>query len=366
MKKVLILANSSGGLYSFRKELIEKMISNGYVVYASTPFDDCIEELRTLGVNLIQTNMDRRGMHPLKDIKLILHYRKIIKQVRPSLIITYTIKPNLYGATVARLLKVQYAINITGLGTVFQNDSFVRKMVVQWYKFVCKKVKVIFFENEGNKNTFLDFNIVNENKCCVLNGAGVNTDHFYFSDYPPITDKIHFLFIGRIMKEKGVDELFWAIRKLYDEGNNIVLDVVGTFEDDYEKKIKELGQKGCLHYYGYQKDVRPFIEQCHCFILPSYHEGMANTLLECASMGRPLITSDIHGCKEAVIDGENGYLVKIKNKNDLYEKISIFINSSTILKIEQGKVSRKHIMTRFNKKNVVSKTIDCLSYEEDC
>ncbi len=360
MKKVLILANSSGGLYSFRKELIEKMISNGYVVYASTPFDDCIEELRTLGVNLIQTNMDRRGMNPLKDIKLILHYRKIIKQVRPSLIITYTIKPNLYGATVARLLKVQYAINITGLGTVFQNDSFVKKMVVQWYKFVCKKVKVIFFENEGNKNTFLDFNIVNENKCCVLNGAGVNTDHFYFTEYPPITDKIHFLFIGRIMKEKGVEELFWAIRKLYDEDNNIVLDVVGTFEDDYKEKIKELEQKGCLHYYGYQKDVRPFIEQCHCFILPSYHEGMANTLLECASMGRPLITSDIHGCKEAVIDGENGYLVKVKDRYDLYKIITQFIKNDFDFKMIMGKRSRNYMLKVFEKNKVVDYTIHLL------
>ena len=356
-KKILILANNSGGLYGFRKELMQELISRGYEVYASTPFDDFIDELKELGVHLIQTEMDRRGMNPLKDFKLILHYRKIIKQVRPSLIITYTIKPNLYGATVARLLKVQYAINITGLGTAFQNDNFVRRMVVRWYKFVCKKVKVIFFENEGNKNTFLDFNIVNENKCCVLNGAGVNTDHFYFTEYPPITDKIHFLFIGRIMKEKGVDELFWAIEKIYENNKNIILDVVGSFEDDYEEKIKELEQNGCLHYYGYQKDVRPFIRQCHCFVLPSYHEGMANTLLESASMGRPLITSNIHGCKEAIIDGENGYLVNVKDKKNLLYHIQEFISLSYEQRVFMSHQSRIYIKEQFDKKLIVSKTI---------
>lgn len=356
-KKILILANNSGGLYGFRKELMQELISRGYEVYASTPFDNFIDELKKLGVHLIQTKMDRRGMNPLKDFKLILHYRKIIKQVTPSLIITYTIKPNLYGATAARLLKVQYAINITGLGTAFQDDNFIKKMVVQWYKFVCKKVKVIFFENEGNKNTFLDFNIVNENKCCVLNGAGVNTDHFYFTEYPPITDKIHFLFIGRIMKEKGVDELFWTIEKLYENNKNIILDVVGSFEDDYEEKIKELEQKGCLHYYGYQKDVRPFIQQSHCFVLPSYHEGMANTLLECASMGRPLITSNIHGCKEAVVDGENGYLVEVKDKVELFYKMKKFSELSLEEKKKKGMVSREYTKNIFSKEKVVKITI---------
>lgn len=358
--KILILANNSGGLYGFRKELIQELIAQGYEVYASTPFDNHIDDLMQLGIHLIETKINRRGINPINDFKLILDYFKIIKKIRPSLIITYTIKPNLYGGSVARILKIPYAINITGLGTAFQNDNLLRKFVVAWYKFACKKVKVLFFENEGNKNLFLDFNIVDSDKCCVLHGAGVNTEHYYFTKYPPIEDKLHFLFIGRIMKEKGVDELFWAIDKLYQNNKNIILDVVGSFEDDYESKIKDLEQKGCLHYYGYQNDVRPFIKQCHCFVLPSYHEGMANTLLECAAMGRPLITSNIHGCKEAVIDGKNGYLVAVKNQEDLYEKLSFFINVDFESKKNMCVESRKHIVENFDKYKVVNATISAM------
>lgn len=358
--KILILANNSGGLYGFRKELIQELIAQGYEVYASTPFDNHIDDLTQLGIHLIETKIDRRGINPINDFKLILDYFNIIKKIRPSLIITYTIKPNLYGGSVARILKIPYAINITGLGTTFQNDNLLRKFVVAWYKFACKKVKVLFFENEGNKNLFLDFNIVDSDKCCVLHGAGVNTEHYYFTKYPSIEDKLHFLFIGRIMKEKGVDELFWAIDKLYQNNKNIILDVVGSFEDDYESKIKDLEQKGCLHYYGYQNDVRPFIKQCHCFVLPSYHEGMANTLLECAAMGRPLITSNIHGCKEAVIDGKNGYLVEVNNQKDLYEKLSLFININFESKKNMCVESRKHIVENFDKYKVVNATISAM------
>lgn len=356
-KKILILANNSGGLYGFRKELMQELISQGHVVYASTPFDDFVDELRGMGVILIETDINRRGMNPIKDSKLILEYIKIIKKIKPSLIITYTIKPNLYGAGIARLLKVPYAINITGLGSAFQNDGLLKKMVIKWYKFVCKRVKVAFFENVGNKNLFTSLRIIDGKKCCVLNGAGVNTKQYYFSKYPEIKDKIHFLFIGRIMKEKGVDELFWCVEELYKENKKIVLDVVGSFEDNYEDKIHHLEEKGCLHYYGYQKDVRPFIERCHCFILPSYHEGMANTLLECASMGRPLITSDIHGCKESVINGGNGYIVKVKNTYELFNKMKEFIGLSIAEKANMGAASRRIVESKFQKSMVVQETL---------
>ncbi|MEF2782007.1 MAG: glycosyltransferase family 4 protein [Clostridium sp.] len=358
--KILILTNNSGGLYRFRKELISSLISSNIEVIASTPFDNNVEDLKQLGIKLIEIDINRRGMNPIKDSKLILDYFRLIKKEKPSLIITYTIKPNLYGTLIARFLKIPYAINITGLGSVFQNDNWLRKMIIGWYKFVCKKVKVIFFENEGNKQTFLDFNIVEENKTCVLNGAGVNLHDFYFSEYPDSDDKIHFLFIGRIMKEKGVDELFWAIEKIHKQNKNVVLDILGSYEDNYQSKIDNLVENGIVNYYGVQNDVRPFIKKSHCFVLPSYHEGMANTLLENAAMGRPLITSNIFGCKEAVIDKKNGYLIEVKNKDDLYDKMQTFIHLPLEEKQKMGKFSRKHIEDIFDKEKVVKKTIKYL------
>lgn len=295
-------------------------------------------------------------MNPVKDLHLLLEYFKLIRKIKPQLIISYTIKPNLYGCTIARLMKIPYAINITGLGTAFQKDDFLKKLVIIWYKFVCKKSKTVFFENVGNRDIFIKDSIVEENKCCVLNGAGVNLDDFYFEEYPKDENVIHYLFIGRIMKEKGIEELFQSITKLHDEyGDHVVLDVLGNYEDNYREVIDNLVNKNIIHYYGYQEDVRPFIKKCHCFALPSYHEGMANTLLEAASMGRPLITSNIHGCKEAV--ESNGYLVNIKDADDLYMRLKDFIELSYEEKVIMARNSRIRMERVFDKKKVVESTM---------
>lgn len=353
--RILILANNSGGLYRFRKELIIELNQRGYEVIVITPFDNNIKDLEELGIKLIEIKIDRRGMNLIKDLNLLLKYYKYIRKINPYLIISYTIKPNLYGGIIARLLKKEYAINITGLGTTFQNEGILNKLIIQLYKFVCKKVKIVYFENVENKNIFVSNKIILENKCCVLNGAGVNLNDFSFRQYPCTTQEIHFLFIGRIMREKGIDELLWAIKKLHKENNIIVLDIIGNFEEDYKEEIERLEKRGIINYYGYQEDVRPFIEKSHCFVLPSHHEGMANTLLECAAMGRPLITSDIHGCLEAI--NENGYLCKVKNKRDLYEKMNQFINLDYENKKKLGNNSRKNMERNFSKDVVVNKTI---------
>lgn len=356
-KRILVLANNSGGLYRFRKELLGEIINQGYEVIASTPFDENVDDLKKLGVSLIETKMDRRGMNPIKDFNLLLDYFKLVKIFKPQLIITYTIKPNLYGCTIARLTKVPYAINITGLGTAFQNNGMLNKLVTIWYSFVCKRVKIIFFENEENKNVFVENNIVIENKCCVLNGAGVNILDFSYEEYPKDESIIHFLFIGRIMKEKGVEELFCAVEKLYEESNHIVLDVLGNYEDNYREVIDSLTKRGIVNYYGYQSDVRPFIKQCHCFVLPSYHEGMANTNLESAAMGRPVITSDIPGCREAIVDNTSGYLCKKKDTNDLYKVMKRFIKLTHDEKRKMGILGRKRMESIFDKKKVIEKTM---------
>ena len=354
-KKILILANNSGGLYRFRKELISDMINKEYEVIVSTPFDDNIENLNELGISLVETKINRRGMNPVKDIRLLLDYFKLIRKTKPQLVISYTIKPNLYGCSIARLLKIPYTINITGLGTAFQKDNFLKKMVIFWYKFACKKAKIIFLENVGNKNIFVENNIIEKNKYCVLNGAGVNLDYFYFEKYPENDDIVHFLFIGRIMKEKGIDELLFAAKKIKKEYPDVEFDIVGPMEDDYKNKIEEYVNSNTINYYEYQSDVKKFIKQCHCFILPSYHEGMANTLLEAGSMGRPLITSNIHGCKEAI--DNNGYLVKVRDKEDLYEKIKMFIELDHEKKVNMALNSRKHIEKVFDKRKVVKETM---------
>ncbi len=356
MKRILILANFDVGLYKFRKELIQELLNQGNEVYISLPDGELVHNLEKMGCKFVNTAVDRRGINPKTDAKLMFFYKKLLKKLKPDLVITYTIKPNIYGGLMCRMLRVPYAVNITGLGTAFQSESIIKTLVTFLYKIALKKAKVVFFENVGNKQTFLDLNILKEKQICVLNGAGVNLEEYPFCEYPS-EGETRFLFIGRVMKEKGVDELFEAAERIQKQHSDVFFDVVGPLEDDYKARIDELVQRGIIVYYGYQKDVKPYIEKCHCFVLPSYHEGMANTLLEAGAMGRPLITSNIHGCMEAVEVGKNGYLTMVKDTESLLERIESFLELSYERKKEMGWNSRAVVQENFDKKKIIGKTI---------
>ncbi|PFD93366.1 glycosyltransferase family 1 protein [Bacillus thuringiensis] len=356
MEKILILANNDVGLYKFRKEFIQELIDQGNKIFISLPNGPFVQPLIDMGCTFIETKVDRRGINPFTDLKLVMHYIKLLMSLKPNKVITYTVKPNVYGGIASRIMRIPYIVNITGVGTAFQKDGFLKKIIVRLYKIACKKAKVVFFENEENKKIFIDNNIVKDEIACKLNGAGVNLDEFQFKEYP-VSEKIHFLFIGRVMKEKGVDELFEAVKRIKSKYNNVIFDIVGPFEDDYSNLIDKLEQDGAIEYHGFQEDVRPFIEKSGCLILPSYHEGMANTLLEAGAMGRPLITTNISGCKEAVIDEQSGFLVKVSDPLDLYEKILRFIELDFNEKKDMGKFSYQHISNTFDKKIVVDTVV---------
>lgn len=354
--RVMILANFDVGLYQFRKELIQELLKDNEVII-SLPYGELVEPLKKIGCKFIDTPVDRRGINPVTDFKLFNNYRKLLKKENPDLVITYTIKPNVYGGMACRMAKIPYAVNITGLGTAFQNDGLLKKIVTQMYKSGCKKAKVVFFENTENRQIFIEEKIVKEKKTYLLNGAGVNLSHYQVLAYPKDDDIIRFLFIGRVMKEKGINELFGAMKKLVVEGYNCSLDVLGGYEEDYKEIIKKYEAEGWLHYHGYQKDVRPYIEKCHCFVLPSWHEGMANTNLECAASGRPIITSNIHGCLEAVRNGISGYLCNKGDVDSLYKVMAKFTNLPYEVRKNMGIFGRKHMEELFDKKKVVEMTV---------
>lgn len=353
--RVLILANNDIGLYKFRKELIEELLNQGREVYISLPDGDLVRPFEKMGCTFLDTPVDRRGINPKTDFGLFQHYRKIMKEVNPDFVITYTIKPNTYGGIAARLAGKKYAVNITGLGTAFEKPGAVRTVAINLYKIALKKAKVIFFENSGDRNELLSFKCCKQEKTVVLNGAGINTETYAYQTYPN-DDVVKFLFVGRVMKEKGIDELFEAMQKLIAEGQKCFLDVVGPFEEDYKDKLEEYEKAGWLKYHGYQENVIPFIAACDCFVLPSYHEGMANTNLECASSGRPIITSNIPGCKEAVTEG-SGLLCEPKNVGSLYEAMKKMVELGREEREKMGQVGRKHMEDVFDKKKVVADTI---------
>ncbi len=354
--KILILANNDVGLYKFRREFIIKLIEMGHQIIISLPDGEWIPSLEKLGCKFINTFVDRRGINPFIDMKLFCYYHKIIKNMLPDIVITYTIKPNIYGGLAAKQRKIPYYINITGLGTAFQNENLIKKVVICLYKIVCKRAKVIFFENKGDCQQFLSEKIASKEHTYVLNGAGVNIQDYPYTEYPKQENSICFLFIGRIMKEKGIDELLAAFSKLKKE-ENVILDIVGPIEDmQYQKKIDKLVALKEIHYYGFQEDIKPYIKKCHCVVLPSYHEGMANVLLEAGSMGRPLIASKIYGCKEA-INSKNGMTIKCRDVEDLYNKMKKFVTLTYEEKQKMGMESHRYISKRFSKEKVVKDTI---------
>ena len=352
--KILILANNSGGLYDFRHELIKKL-GQKYIIVASTPFDTQVDKLLSSGCRLIRTEFDSRSINPFNDIKLLFTYLKILRNVNPAFVITYTIKPNIYGSLACRILKIPYAVNITGLGSAFEGK--VKSVVTRIYRIALKKARAVLFENSENRALFVNEKIIKADKACLMHGAGVNLETFTPIPYPEDDSVFRFLFIGRIMAEKGMSELLAAMRRLRSEGVDCTLEVLGRYCEDYKEKIEDAVKEGWLHFHGYQIDVRPYIKESHCFVLPSWHEGMANTNLECAACGRPVITSNIAGCREAVIDGVSGFLCEVKNEESLYMKMKKMTALDTADREKMGLAGCEHMKNVFDKRKVVEETI---------
>ncbi len=355
--KILILTNYDVGLYQFRSELIDRLSAFAEVELC-LPYGKLVDKFAEKGYNFIDIKIDRRGINPLKDLSLLLKYIKLIKKQRPDLVITYTIKPNVYGGMACRLTRTKYCANITGLGTAFQKKGVLRTLTTMLCKTSLKKASTVFFENSANMDTFIKLGITKAAKAKLLNGAGVNLEKYPLTPYPPESAHTEFLFLGRIMREKGICELVQAVKRLRDDGEDCVINVLGPCEEEQMKKMLcENESCGVLKYHGYVSDVRPYIEKCHCFVLPSYHEGMANTNLECSAMGRPIITSNIPGCMEAVCDGVSGFTVTPGDADDIYKALKRFTALSYEQKCEMGKAARTHMENKFDKTAVINETL---------
>ena len=356
--KILVLANHYNTLRIFRRELLKAMAATGHEVVVSIP--PCDEEnkqiLESYGTRVVFTSFDRRGTNPLEDLKLLAEYRKLVREEKPDKVITYTIKCNVYGAFACKQGKIPHYANVTGLGSAFQGHGKMRMLVSMLYKISLNRSKRIFFENVGNRDTLVDDGIVRKEQTVVLNGAGVNLEEFAPVPYPA-EGIIRFLFVGRIMQEKGVDEYFAAIRRLRVDYPNTEFDFIGWYEDNYEDQVMVMEEEGLIRFHGFQADVKPFIERAHCVVLPSWHEGMSNTLQEGAAMCRPLITSNIHGCKETVLDGVSGYLAEVRNADSLYDAMKRFCDLPHGEKQAMGLAGRKHMEKEFDKTKVVDWTM---------
>lgn len=356
-KKILIITNHSYMFWRFRKELVEALL-NDHEVIISTPFVGHEEDLAALGCRMVETKLNRRSINPVSDMKLLHFYTTLLKQEKPDLVITYSIKPNIYAGLACRKLKIPYCMNVQGLGTAFQKKG-IAEMVSMLYRMAAADVRVAFFENTESASIFAEKKITPVEKQFVLPGAGINLKDYAYAAYPH-NDVTHFLYLGRFMQEKGMDELIYAVKKLREvHGDKFVLDLVGFFEDEYKDQINQLVADGIAVFHGFQREPRPYYAMADCVVLPSHHEGLSNVLLEAAAMGRPVITNDIAGCREAVIRNKSGLLCPVKDKDMLFEAMHAFMQLSREEREAMGKCGRE-FMNEFDKSMVVRKTTDAI------
>lgn len=360
--KFLVITNHSYMLFQFRTELLLKLKEYGEVVI-SMPFKGHHEDFINMGFKCIDTKIDRRGVNPIEDIGLYRFYKKLLKDEKPDKVITYSIKPNVYAGYLCRRMKIPYYVNVQGLGTAFQSQPMAA-IATMMYKAGLKKAEAVFFENQFNADDFVKRHIIPRDKEVVLNGAGVNLDLYRYQPYPSEDNGIHILYLGRIMKEKGIDETFEAMRIVKEKyGDKVIFDVVGFFEDEYKETVEKLVNEGIIIFHGFQPDPKPYYAMAHCVVLASYHEGMSNVLLEAAATGRAIITTDIPGCREAVDEGVNGYLCKKQDVLSLVAALESFLSKSYDERKTMGFSGRDKMKREFDKNIVIRNTISIIQQQ---
>lgn len=356
-KRILFLANHFITLYSFRKELINEMIKQGHEIYLSIPKNVENKYFEDLGCLIIETEIDRRGINPIKDLKLIWFYKKIIPQVNPDIIFSYTIKPNIYGSIVSNH-KYRQICNITGTGATFLKKSIVSSICKILYRLSIKKCYKVFFQNTGDKDFFITEGLVRKNYA-MLPGSGCNLQQHAFKPLPK-DDEIRFLFIGRVMKLKGIDQFLQAAEIIKRKYSNTRFLIAGWNEQpEYMELVKKAQKAGWVEYIGFRKDIDQWIEKCHCTILPSHGgEGVPNVLLESAATGRICIGSRINGTIDVIEDGKTGYLFNTGDGEDLARQIEKFIHLTAEEKAIMGKAGREKVEREFDRQIVIKAYIN--------
>lgn len=356
-KRILILGNSHLVVFKFRGELIEELIRQNYdvwVCFPNGPFGEGEETSKQYGCHFIEIKMERRGTNPLKDLAIIKEYFSIVKNVKPDVVLAYTVKPDVYGGVICRLLDVPFIPNITGLGKGLDEEGMVQKIIIVLYKFAIKKSNYIFFQNSNDK-MFFDAHGIKYQNGEVLPGSGVNLNKFQLLPYPGDDEPVRFIYVARVMKAKGIDQYLEAAHIIKQQYPEVEFHICGFCEEDYKAVLEEKAKCKEIVYHGLVDDVSEYEKFCHCVVLPSFHpEGISNVLLEGAACGRPLITTNHSGCKETVEDGVTGYIVQQRDSKDLTEKMLHFIQLSNSERRKMGQLGRKKIEKDFNRQIVVN------------
>ncbi len=364
MKTIAVVINTSWNIYNFRLGLLKALQENGYKVVAIAPEDDYSPKLEREGIKFFPITMSM-GTNPFEDFKLTTEFYRLYKQAEPDVILHYTIKPNIYGTIAAKMLNIPSINNIAGLGTLFVKQGLVTVLAKKLYKYSQLHAKQIFFQNNDDLKLFSHENLVKKDQCDVLPGSGVNV-----TEFKPVEKKedgvVRFLLIARMLWEKGIGDYVSAAQIIKEKYKNVEFQLLGFLDVDNPSAISK-GQmqtwvdQGLVNYLGTTDNVKKYIGKADCIVLPSfYREGVPRTLLEAASMAKPIITTDSIGCKEVVDHGVNGFLCQPKNSESLAEQIQKIMALTPVERAEMGQKGREKIINEFDEKIVIGKYLDAI------
>lgn len=361
--KIAVLSSHTQSLFWFRMDMMKAFVAHGNTVFALGPEPEANwkGKFKESNIEYRQFFVERNGVNPFKDLKTYRNLYQFMKKEKPDKVFAYQAKTVVYGSLAARFNGINDVyLLIAGIGSVFNGRGLkhnVLKFIMKieyWAAF--KASKKVFFQNEDDKKKFISYRLINENKVEIINGSGVNLESFKPEQFPKAPA---FLFIGRLIKDKGIVEYLEACKQIKKKYFKIRCLLVGPYDSNpsalQPEELMPYIEKGIIEYFGEQKDVRPFIDQCSTYVLPSYHEGTPKTVLEAMAMGRSIITCDAPGCRETVVQGENGYLVKVKNIDEIVEKMEYLILNPEINKV-MGERSLKLVRDKYDV-NLVNKSI---------
>lgn len=358
---IALLTNNDDDIYCFRKELIEALLEEGYEMLISCPNGPKFELMKDIPFKYDDPIIDRRGTNIIADLKLFFHYLKLFKKEKPSVVLTYTAKPNVYASMAARVLGIPYINNVTGIGSVVNMKGIKKSFILWLFKIAYRGAACVMFQNSTNMKLAIDSGMI-KGDYKLIPGSGVDLNRYPLQDYPEggngkTGDKIVFNYIGRILHDKGVDDYIVAAKIIKKEYPNTEFNMIGFIEpteSHYEEELRLLSEQGIINYRGSQKDIKPWISRAHAIIHPSiYGEGMSNVLLENASSGRPIITTNNPGCQETVIDGESGYIYYGGNIDELVKTIERLLNVDNETRKLMGIAGRKYVEEKFSRDIVI-------------
>jgi glycosyltransferase involved in cell wall biosynthesis len=365
--KVVIALNTAWNLVNFREGLIRALVANGNEVVAVAPHDQHALGLAELGCRFVALPIDNKGTHPGRDLLLFFRFLKLLHRERPDVFLGYTVKPNVYGSIAAHVLGIPVVNNIAGLGTAFIRNNWLTRLVRWLYKVALSRSHHVFFQNNEDLQMFVELGLVASNIVTRLPGSGINLTAFPFTPLKSSSESpLVLLLVARLLWDKGVGEYVEAARIIHRQYPNVKLQLLGFLDVANptavtRAQMQDWVNEGVVEYLGVTNDVKPYIVAADVIVLPSYREGVPRSLLEAAAIGRPIVTTDAIGCRDAVDHGVNGFLCKIRNVDDLAEKMILMIELSLSDRIAMGAAGRSKMEQEFDEKIVIDRYLEVVN-----